>query len=211
MNYQQWLANRKNGIGGSDAAAILGYSPYKTNVELWEEKVGLRESVDISDEDYVQYGKDAEEHLVALFALDYPEYAVKSNTDYQVYTHPQYPFLFATLDGELTERHTGRKGILEIKTALILNSAQRLKWKDGIPDQYYIQVLHYLLVTGRDFVKVKASLRWDYGDGVKKETRHYHIERKEVLEDLEYLLGKEIEFWNMVQAQKRPHLILPAI
>lgn len=211
MKYEEWLKARKNGIGGSDAAAILGLSPYKTNVELWEEKVGLRDPEDISDEDYVKYGKEAESHLVALFALDYPEYKVWTDSDYQMILHPEYPFLFATLDGHLMERRTGRKGILEIKTSLILNGSQREKWKDCIPDQYFCQVLHYLLVTGREFVEVKACLRWDYGDGVKKEIRHYHIERKDVQDSIDYLLQKEIEFWNMVQAKQRPNLILPAI
>lgn len=31
---EEWLVNRK-GIGGSDASAILGLNPYKTNQELW--------------------------------------------------------------------------------------------------------------------------------------------------------------------------------
>ena len=48
-NSPEWLAFRKTGLGGSDAAAILGLSPFKTNVEVWEEKVGLREPEDISD------------------------------------------------------------------------------------------------------------------------------------------------------------------
>ena len=38
MNREQWLEERKKGIGGSDVACILGMSPYKTNVALWEEK-----------------------------------------------------------------------------------------------------------------------------------------------------------------------------
>ena len=36
----EWLAFRNTGIGGSDAAAVLGENPWKTNVELWEEKTG---------------------------------------------------------------------------------------------------------------------------------------------------------------------------
>lgn len=48
MNREEWLEERKKGIGGSDVACILGMSPYKSNVELWEEKVGIREAEDIS-------------------------------------------------------------------------------------------------------------------------------------------------------------------
>ena len=73
---EEWLVNRK-GIGGSDASAILGLNPYKTNQELWMEKKGQMSPVDISDKPYVKYGNDAEPLLRALFALDYPEYKVE--------------------------------------------------------------------------------------------------------------------------------------
>ena len=73
---EEWLQGRKNHIGGSDAAACVGLNPYKDNVQLWEEKVGLVLPEDISDKDYVQYGTEAEEYLRALFALDHPEYKV---------------------------------------------------------------------------------------------------------------------------------------
>lgn len=46
---EEWLQGRKNHIGGSDAAACVGLNPYKDNVQLWEEKVGLVLPEDISD------------------------------------------------------------------------------------------------------------------------------------------------------------------
>ena len=44
---KDWLAARRGRICGSDAAAILGLNPYKTNVQLWEEKTGRRTAPDI--------------------------------------------------------------------------------------------------------------------------------------------------------------------
>ena len=70
---EEWLQARRNHIGGSDASACVGMNPYKTNVELWEEKTGRRQSEDISGKDYVIYGTRAEEHLRELFILDFPE------------------------------------------------------------------------------------------------------------------------------------------
>ena len=72
----QWLKARTYGIGGSDASAIVGMNPYKTNIELFEEKTGRRIPEDISEKPYVKYGNDAEPLIRALFALDYPEYEV---------------------------------------------------------------------------------------------------------------------------------------
>lgn len=40
---------------GSDAATILGKNPYKSNVDLWEEKTRRKEAPDISDKPYVKY------------------------------------------------------------------------------------------------------------------------------------------------------------
>ena len=53
---EAWLQARRNHIGGSDAAACVGMNPYKDNVQLWEEKMGLVEPEDISNKDYVRYG-----------------------------------------------------------------------------------------------------------------------------------------------------------
>ena len=43
-NHKEWLKNRTYGIGGSDASAIVGMNPYKTNIELFEEKTGEEDS-----------------------------------------------------------------------------------------------------------------------------------------------------------------------
>lgn len=209
--YKEWLQNRKTMIGGSDASAILGLNPYKTNIEVWQEKTGRIIPQDISDKSYVKYGREAEKHLIALFVLDYPQYKVEANTTYKVIRHPEYTFIAGTLDGELTEISTGRKGILEVKTTEILNSMHKEKWNDKIPDNYYIQCLHYLLATGWEFVILKAQLKTIWGDEVRLITRHYTIERSEVKDDLEYLMEKEIEFWQYVTKDKKPPLVLPPI
>lgn len=207
---KNWLEERKKGIGASDAASVVGLNPYKTNVQLWEEKTGLQQAEDISDKPYVKYGTEAEKHLRALFQLDFPEYEVAYDQYARIANLKNYPFLFATLDGVLTEKQTGKKGILEIKTTEILNSMQLLKWKNRIPDNYYIQVLHQLLVTGYDFVILKAQLKFSF-NGMRLETRHYTIERNEVIQDMEFLLKKEIAFWECVTEKRKPNLILPAI
>lgn len=206
---EEWLSGRMNGIGGSDASSIVGMNPYKTNIELFEEKTGRRIPEDISQKPYVIYGKKAEEHIRELFRLDYPEYQVEHH-EYRILQSIKYPFMQASLDGELVDQD-GRKGILEIKTTNILQSLQREKWNDRIPDNYYLQVLHYLLVTGYEFVVLRAHLisRWD--NDVRTQAKHYFVERKEVQEDLDYLLAEEIKFWKYVESGRKPPLILPGI
>ena len=208
---EHWLEERKNGIGGSDAATILGLNPYKSNVDLWEEKTGRKEATDISDKPYVKYGTEAEKHLRELFKLDFPEYEV-SHEENTIIKHKEHPFLFASLDGQLVNKETGELGILEIKTTNILQSMQKEKWKDKIPDNYYCQILHYLNVTGYSFVILKAQLKYDYDGDIRLETKHYKIMREDVEEDIKLLVEKEIEFWTKyVETDKRPPLLLPEI
>lgn len=208
-NEQEWLSSRLNGIGGSDASAVVGMNPYKTNIELFEEKTGRRVPEDISEKPYVIYGKKAEEYIRELFRLDYPEYQVEHH-EFRILQSLSHPFMQASLDGELTDQE-GRRGILEIKTTNILQSMQYEKWKDRIPDNYYIQVLHYLLVTGYEFVVLRAHLVSEWGRDKRTTVKHYFIEREEVREDLDMLLEEEKKFWAYVESGRKPPLILPEI
>lgn len=207
-DHKEWLKGR-TGIGGSDASAILGMNPYRTNVELWQIKTGQLIAEDISDKPYVKYGTEAERYLRALFVLDYPQYQVEY-VDNNMFINDKYPFAHASLDGWLTDEQ-GRKGIWECKTTNILQSMQKEKWKDCIPDNYYIQILHYLLVTEFEFAILKAQLKYEYNNDVFLTTKHYHIERADVEQDIELLKQEEIKFWKQVQERKRPGLILPTI
>lgn len=209
-NREEWLKNRMNGIGGSEASAIIGMNPYMSNIDLWQIKTGQLVPEDISEKPYVKYGTEAEPLMRQLFALDYPQYEV-GYVENNSYFNDKYPFALASLDGTLIEKETGRKGILEIKTTNILQSMQKEKWDHRIPDNYYIQVLHYLMVTEFDFVVLKAQLKSSFNDDVYLQTRHYKIERAEVEEDIKYLEASERKFWKQVQERKRPALLLPEI
>lgn len=204
----EWLSNRKR-IGGSEAASIVGMNPYMNNVELWQVKSGIEEREDISDKPYVKYGTEAEKYLRELFKLDYPEYRMEY-AENNMFLNDKYPFAHASLDGWLTDEE-GRKGVWECKTTNILRAEQREKWDNKIPDNYYIQVLHYLMVTEFDFVVLKAQLKSVFGGEVYLQTKHYKIERAEVEADIEYLAEKEAEFWEQVKSGKAPALILPNI
>lgn len=102
-NEQQWLKGRMNGIGGSDASAVVGMNPYKSNIDLFEEKIGRVMPKDISDKPCVIYGKNAEEYIRELFKLDYPEYTVDHH-EFRILQSKDHPFMQASLDGELTDR-----------------------------------------------------------------------------------------------------------
>lgn len=207
-NTSEWLNFRRTGIGGSDAAAILGLSPFKTNIEVWEEKVGLREPEDISGKPQVQYGTKAEDLLVKLLALDYPQLKVKIDKKV-VYRRG---FMFASLDAEAVVRATKSLGFIEIKTTEIHSATALSKWDGRVPDYYYAQLLHYFIVTGWDFARLKAQIKQEGRNGeIELLTRHYLYLRETLLDDLKYTYLKEKEFWGYVERKQRPPLILPPI
>jgi putative phage-type endonuclease len=237
MTRTEWLKERQRGIGGSEAAAILGMNPYMSNVELWEYKTGRREREE-KDSPYMEYGREAERPLIELFGLDYPRYKTIMPEPYRLQRNEEYPYILGTVDAELEEQScqegTKRRGFLEVKTTNILASGQKEQWNERIPQNYYVQCLHYLLVNPEyEYFYLKAQLKsvWkcqrhkhqgckgqgDKSEGHKGEevrltTKHYYYEREEVEEDLKILKEKEIEFWQeCVKKDKRPNLVLPPI
>lgn len=210
-SYEEWQKERKNGLGASDAGAIIGVNPWKSNVELWEEKTGRKEPEDISDKPYVKYGHDAEEHIRALFALDHPELTVSYESPYKIIRNPVHQFIFCTPDGELQDSE-GNHGGLEVKTTEIMQARQWKEWDNRIPDQYFCQVIWQMIATGWEFVYLCALIKYTTKNGEKrKEIREYRIDRADVLEDIAYLTEEGIEFWEAVQKKKCPPLRLPAI
>ncbi len=211
-NEAEWLKERLKGIGASEASAVIGCNPYMSNTDLWRLKTGRKEAQNISSNAHVAYGHAAEAPIRELFALDYPEYEVTYGGAFDMIKNPKYPWLFATLDGRLIERETGRKGILEIKTTEILRSMAKEKWRDAVPDNYYVQLLHQLLATEWDFAVLHAQLKRVWDGEITTTRRTYKVERAQVQGDIDFLLNEEIRFWEeYVLNDKEPPLKLPEI
>lgn len=205
---EEWLAMRHNqGIGGSDAACVLGLNPWKSNTDLYREKIGEVEPPDISDNPAVKFGKVAEEHIRALFVLDYPHFTVNYH-EFWMYCNDKMQWQFATLDGELTDTETGQRGILEIKTCTIQNKSQWDEWENGIPQRYYAQILHQLSATGWDFAILRVYIRYYKGNEFRAAVRDYRIDRKDVEEDIAYLCEQEARFMDCVKNRKPPAAII---
>lgn len=206
---EEWLEKRKNYIGGSDASAVIGMNPYKSNIELWEEKTGLIVPEDISEKPYVKFGHDAEPLMRELFKLDFPEYEVFYEEN-NLYLNDKYPWGHYSADGWLKDEK-GRFGLYEGKTTNILQSMQKEKWRDKLPENYYVQLIHGFLITEAEFAILKGRLK-SVIDGMPYiQIKHYPVERSDVLEDIEYLAREEKNFWRYVQEKKRPPLKLPEI
>ena len=191
-----WLEQRKHGIGGSDVAAIMGLSPWRTPAEVWLEKTGRAEPQDLSDRPHVQRGVDLEAFVGERFKKRHGDFRTKRVN--AICQSIERPWAQASLDYEVAEpndqilRGKGGKfqrgiewGVLEIKT-----SRNDSDWADGIPVYYMTQVQHYLSVTGRKYawvaVQFDSDWLWEY--------REYRIERDE--EDIVAINAAVDTFWH---------------
>lgn len=199
-----WENSRGIGIGGSDAAAVIGLSPWLSAVDLWKIKTREKSPKDLSDNKLVQRGHDLEDPLRNLFMAIHKELTLEYHEFDQLYQDGR-EWLFVTLDGELTECETGRRGLLEVKTASPIGKSGWMKWDHRIPDNYMVQLYHAFLATGFDFAYLFAAL---FGSDEQITLRTYYIERQDVEEDLNWLLGEEERFWQHVQDRTMPPMKL---
>lgn len=207
-NSVEWHEFRKKGLGGSDASAVIGVNPWKSNIDLFEEKRGRSDGRKVSNS-AMEYGNAAEELLVQLFALDNPRYAVNTNKE-TVYVADDN-IRFASIDGELIDQETGDLGGLEIKTTTLHMPREMSKWESKVPDYYYTQILHYMSVTERSFWVLKVQMKLEWIAPLEMVTRQYVFRSDECAEDMDYLKNAELEFWSGVQRNIKPARILPQI
>lgn len=141
MPKAEWLEWRRKGIGGSDAGAIMGVSPYKTARDVYYEKLGRNpDSEDDKNWVALEVGNRLED-LVALIFSKKTGYRVWQEK--VMYQHPLYPYMIADVD-YFFEMSDGTMGILECKTG---NIYAKDKWEnDAVPYHYEMQCRHYMAV-----------------------------------------------------------------
>lgn len=137
-DHNKWLELRNKGIGGSDAGTIMGVNPYKSRLSLWMEKTGQKQPDDLSDNEAVYWGIHNEPNIAAYFEEKTGKKLRKCGTMQSI----EHPWLLANVDRLVVGEDAG----VEIKTAGVRQAG---RWKDDeLPDEYYCQVQHYMMVTG---------------------------------------------------------------
>lgn len=185
MTREEWLAERRNSLGASEAAAALGVSPYQTPIELWQRKLGIMPDQDESEA--MRWGSLLEPIILAEYQRRTGRRVV---AEQEFLRHPGYPCLTATLDARCED---GR--LVEVKTA----SAWAREWgeesTDEVPEPYLVQVAHQFAVTGAMVADVVVLI-----GGQRLLT--YTVERNEVLVD--HVVRRGLEFWGHVEARTPP-------
>ena len=180
------MQDRKEYIGGSDIAAVMGVSRWKTPLQLWAEKTGQVEPPDLSKNEAVEMGIELEDTVARLFTKRTGLVVRRSPKRYQ---HPDYPYFACQVDRLVT----GTDELLECKTA----SAYVAKEWEGeeIPTEYILQVQWQLMITGRTTGWIAVLI-----GGQKFACRK--IESDSVLQ--EQMIEAALKFWDMVQNKIAP-------
>lgn len=176
MSREEWLELRRHGIGGSDAAAIVGLSKWASPYTVWADKTGRLP--DKPDTEAMRQGRDLEEYVAQRFSEATGKRVKRCNA---ILYNPAYPHSHADVDRMIVGENAG----LECKTTSTLDVKQFLGVE--FPEKYYAQCVHYMAITGAD--------RWYLAVLVLgKEFHVYTLERDEA--EIRALMDAETAFWE---------------
>ena len=208
LPYEEWVELRKSlvfkgMVGGSDASTLLGLNPWTSKITRWNQSVGTANMKNI-DNEVMFHGRLLEDYVADLWQY-WTGDPVEMINNYQtktklrksirrnsIFINPEYPFLFANIDRQITNHDTKEgKGILEIKTISGYNDD---KWEGGIPQYYIAQIQLYMLVLG-----------YDYGQfAFLKDGRHMDVFTVEANPNIQATIVEEaFNFYNSVQDARK--------
>ena len=183
MTNAQWLAARMHGpsgkipytVGGSDVAAVFGFSPWTTPLELWMIKKGRMKPPAKSNANQLEMG-----HLLEPIAAHW--YAKKTGNrvyeDTNLYQHADHPYALANFDRRFERASDGEPGILECKSCTYHKASE---WDDGaIPLYYELQLRFYLAVADVEIGAFSAI----WGNNPDNDLAMPDIERDRAKEDM---------------------------
>lgn len=136
---EEWLLQRRKGLGGTDTATLAGVNKFSSPYEVWLEKHDTEPPVEV-DKDIFWYGHVMEPIIIQRF---------KEKTGIEVrqvgtYVSKEHPELYVNPDG-----FTSDGGVLEMKTTDWYTESGEI-WNSGeIPDHPMMQIQKALAVTGR--------------------------------------------------------------
>ena len=200
QNTQEWKDFRRNKIGASDAAGILGISPFKTPYQVWEEKIfGL----DDLENWAMRHG-----HLMEPLAREEFENMTGLAMMPKVAIHKEREWQMASLDGVSFEEDV----FVEIKCPKS-KEVHQMACDGKLPDHYMAQMQHQMVVLGIDMgfyfsfngtegalVEVKRDKSFGEMLTEKESVFYYdHLMKKEAppISDKDYIHREDLE-WNDV-------------
>lgn len=180
---QEWLAERRKGVGGSDVAAILGVSPWMTPLSVWLEKTGR--APDKPETEAMRIGTELEDFV----ARRYSQETGRTVQRFKKMLHKGCLLgnldRLVVMDGQKVASHMG-----DIRTDTLLEcKTTSADWNGEVPIYYICQVQHYM---GLDPMLKHADLA--ALNLIYKRFDIFRVERDD--EAIEAMQGKVTEWWE---------------
>lgn len=186
--------DRHTFLGGSDAAGIIGASPWRSTYRVWCEKTGIESPPDLDDLEFVYFGNVLEPIVAAEFQR---RVGIRVQQKRQLLRDKQYPFIGGHIDRKVLKE----RAFLECKTS---NAFDYKLWgpsesgRDGVPSHYQAQCDHYMRVEDCTHCYVATLIGGN-------QFRWYRMERAPEIE--KRLIDAEVAFWSLVQSKTPPPVI----
>jgi len=184
LSEADWLNYRRTGIGGSDAAAVMGVSPFATARDLYYDKRNIHPALP-DDANWVakRVGRLLEDLVADIFVK---KTGLKIFQIKKMFRHPLHGFMLADVD-YFVELPGGKIAILECKTA---NYNTQYKWQDGaVPLNYELQGRHYMAVMNLDTVFFACLFGNNESEFVYRRVERDHDQEAD-------LIAQEQFFWE---------------
>ncbi|MBC5996510.1 hypothetical protein EAI30_05325 [Romboutsia ilealis] len=176
MSKEKWLKKRKEGIGGSDAASVLGLNPYKSSMSVY---MNIKNDLVIDEE--INYKMDLGNKLEDFVANEFTLKTGKKVRNVNgILKNDKYPFALANIDRAVV----GEKAFLECK---VTNSYSKKLWQKEVPIYIQVQCYHYMAVTGATHCYIAALIG-------NEELVIHKLDREEVL--INEIMNLEKMFWD---------------
>ena len=178
----QWLAGRREGLGGSDAAAILGISPWASSWTLWQDKTSTEPPVN-QDRRAFRAGHHLEPWILAEMMREEPALRV-FRAAFQLQAADR-PWQMVNLDGLADSTERNGFGGAEAKH---VHPQMHRHWSDGPPAYYEAQVVHaFAVCPGLEWFALGAYFGGD-------DLRVYWFDRDDDL--VAEVTAREAEWWQ---------------
>jgi putative phage-type endonuclease len=189
-NRESWLISRRQGIGGSDAAAVLGRSRYKSELALYVEKISEAPPDEQSSE-IANWGTSFEPLILKEYARRVNRRVVRGG---KLMRSKRASHYLTTLDGvQLTRPPAWARGpgVAEVKT-----TGYGERYDIDLPVEVQIQIQWELFVTGASW----ATCIWL----PFPERRLQWLDVEPKLDFHEMLAERVDNFWRRVQRREPP-------
>lgn len=176
ISREKWLEYRRQGIGGSEAAIVVGLNRFGSPLQMWADKNGI--GTEQEETEIMRQGTDFEAYVAQRWCEATGKKVHRRN---YIFRNTDFPYSIADVDREVCGENAG----LECKTTSLYNP---LDFENGeIPPTWYVQCQHYMAVLGYDRMYLAVLV-------LSKAFYHFTIERDE--NEISALMQAEGNWWE---------------